>query len=150
MIKVWRVVLASVFMIMAAPAIASDAANKVVDQARKDCKSFENGILKTTKQTITLTDLTGDGRPEEIVDASQFSCSTAASLFCGTGGCSITIIVNGKPFDFLAKGWKIVKWSDRPILLFAIHGSACGGTNLRRCYQAVVWSEGGFRSIGGR
>jgi len=141
-------VFVTIFISMATPAAASEAVGLVVDQAHQDCESFENGVLSMTEQTISLADLTGDGRSEEIVDASQFSCSTAASLFCGTGGCSITVIVNETAFDFLAKGWKIVQWGDQPILLLTVHGSECGGTNLRRCYRAVVWSEDGFRSVG--
>ena len=148
MFRIWISVFATAFMLMVSPASASEAASTIVDQARRDCKSFENGVLDTTEQTISLVDLTGDGRPEDIVDASQFSCSTAASLFCGTGGCLITVIVNATPFEFLAKGWKVIQWDNQPILLLAVHGSECGGTNLRRCYKAVVWSEDGFQSVG--
>ncbi len=48
---------------------------------------------------------------------------------------------------FHAEGWRVITWDSLPILLLAVHGSECGGTNLRRCFRAVVWSEGAFRSI---
>lgn len=147
MLRISAAVAALTLVSTTLPASASEAASQVIDQARRDCRLFENGVLETTPQAIAFADLTGDAKPEEIVDASQFSCSTAASLFCGTGGCTITVIVDGTATEFLAKGWKVVDWSGQPILLLAVHGSACGGTNLRRCFKALVWSEGDFRSV---
>lgn len=127
---------------------ASDTGDAIIQQARQDCQSFENGVLEITDNPISRVDLTGDGQPDELVDSRAFSCSSAASLFCGTGGCSLTAIVGGSTTEFQAKGWRIVDWDRQPILLLAVHGSECGGTNLRRCYNAMVWSESAFRSVG--
>ncbi|WP_420348808.1 hypothetical protein [Pelagibius sp.] len=129
------------------PALAADTAEDVIAQARADCRSFEGGTLTLGENAIVPADLTGDGEPEEIVDSRAFTCSSAASLFCGTGGCTVTVVVDGAASAFLAKAWRIVDWNGQPILLLAVHGSDCGGTNLRRCYEAVVWSEDGFRSL---
>jgi len=128
-------------------ALASETVEGVIAQARADCRSFENGTLTVAENAIVQADLTGDGRPEEIVDSREFTCSSAASLFCGTGGCTVTVVAEGVARTFLAKAWRIVDWGSQPILLLAVHGSDCGGTNLRRCFEAVVWSEGGFRSL---
>ena len=125
-------------------------AQSIINDARKECASFENGVLKTSESTIQLVDLTGNGRQEEIVDTSQFQCSTAASLFCGTGGCSLIALVEGKSFDFLAQSWRIVHWNNHPILLLAVHGANCGGTNLTGCFNALIWSENAFQSVAPR
>ena len=61
-------------------------ATEIVQKAKSECASFEGGKFNATEQTITLHDFTGDGRPEEIVDASHFSCSTSLSMWGGTGG----------------------------------------------------------------
>ncbi|MGP1394642.1 MAG: hypothetical protein ACTS3R_03945 [Inquilinaceae bacterium] len=129
------------------PAEASEAAGKIVEEARADCAAFDSGVLSTTDRTVLSVDLTGDGRPDDLVDTSEFSCSSAASLYCGTGGCSLFAVVDETVTNFLVKDWKIVTWADEPILLLAVHGAECGGTNLRRCFKAVVWSEGAFRSL---
>lgn len=148
MIRFCLAILSAVLILAGQPVLASDAGQRVIDQARADCRAFENGVLEGMEQAIAFADLTGDGKPEEIIDARRFSCSSAASLFCGTGGCSITVIVDERAVTFLAKDWKVITWSGQPILLLAIHGSDCGGTNLRRCFRALVWSEGDFRSVG--
>lgn len=135
-------------VLVTASAGASDAGDAIIQKARQECQSFENGVLEITDKAITRVDLTGDGEPDELVDSRAFSCSSAASLFCGTGGCSLTAIVGGSTTEFLAKGWRIVDWDGQPVLLLAVHGSECGGTNLRRCYNAMAWSEGAFRSVG--
>lgn len=147
MSKLWAAAVA-VLVLWTAPAVAaSGAASAVVEQARADCRNFENGRLEVGDPAISQIDLSGDGKADEIVDFRHFSCSSSASLFCGTGGCPVTALVDGMPTEFLAKGWRVITWDSLPVLLLAIHGSECGGTNLRRCFRAVVWSEGAFRSI---
>ncbi len=123
------------------------AIRKVIETAEADCKGYQNGKLIMTKKAWPRVDLTGDGELDVIVDAREFRCTTAATLWCGTGGCPITVISDGVPHEFLAKGWKVVEWSNLRILLLEVHGSECGGTNLRKCVRAEVWSDGAFRSI---
>ena len=92
---------------------ASEAARVVMDRAQVECSSFNGGVLETdTHKTVSLADLTGDGRPEEIIDGNQFNCPTARTLFCGTGGCQLTVIVHEQPFEFLAKAWRVEKAPD--------------------------------------
>ena len=119
-------------------ALASETAEQIVDRARKECNAIRNGEFHASDKAISRMDLTGDGREEEIVDASQFSCSTAAQPFCGTGGCPLTVIVDEKPYRFLAHGWKVVDWHQNRILLLAVYFSECGDT-VEPCYRAMVW-----------
>ena len=145
--KLFRVGLgAALLLTVVAPSWASEAIDRVVDQARQDCSDFEDGVLQTTDELLTLIDVTGDGEPDEVVDAHGFHCTTG-SLFCGTGGCPLTVIVDNTPTEFLAKAWTVIEWGEQPILLLEVHGSECGGTNLRTCFEAVVWSEDGFRTV---
>lgn len=148
MVRILCLLLFTVAVITAPAAIASEAADAVINEARDICRSFDDGVLEVGTGAIVSIDLTGNGIPDEIVDHGEFTCTTALSLFCGTGGCSMTAIADGKPFEFLTKAWKVVDWDGQPILLLVVHGSECGGDNLRRCYRAEVWSENGFRSVG--
>jgi hypothetical protein len=56
-------------------------------------------------------------------------------------------IVGDRTFSWLAKGWKVVEWAGDRVLLMQIHGANCGRTNLRRCYEAVVWADDRFASV---
>ena len=120
-------------------------ATEIVQKAKSECASFEGGKFNATEQTITLHDLTGDGRPEEIVDASQFSCLTSASMWGGSGGTFLWVIVDGKAYEFLAHRWRVVDVDSHKILLLAVHSSECSDT-IGPCYRALVWGDG-FRTI---
>lgn len=124
--------------------------DKVIERARGECRGFENGMLTVAEGTVTRVDVTGNGQADTVIDARFFRCSSAASLFCGTGGCAISVIADGSTTEFLAKGWRLIPWAPRRILLLEVHGSRCGGTNLRSCFQALSWSEGAFRSLSDR
>ena len=120
-------------------------ATEIVQKAKSECANFESGIFNTTEETITLHDFTGDGRPEEIVDASQFSCSTSASMWGGSGGTLLWVLVDGQKYEFLAHKWRVVDVDGLNVLLLAVHSSACSDT-LGPCYQALVWGDNGFRA----
>lgn len=120
-------------------------ATQIVQREKKICTDYNDGKFDATEQTITLHDFTGDGRPETVVDASQFSCSSSVSMWGGTGGTYLWVIVDGKPYEFLAHGWKVVNLGGRNVLLLAVHSSQCGDT-VGPCYRAYAWSDGEFRT----
>lgn len=133
------------FMSQASAGEQLPLATGLVQKAKQDCADFNGGEFKSTERTITLHDFTGDGRPEEVVDASQFSCSTAASLWGGSGGTLLWIIVDGKEHEFIAHRWRVVDVDNQKVLLLAVHSSECGDT-VGPCYRALVWSNDGFRT----
>ncbi|MXU64125.1 hypothetical protein [Oceanomicrobium pacificus] len=141
-----------IFMTLLAIALGATAAQAdghiadILGEAEAACTSFENGTFDAG-DAVTMVDLDGDGTEDTIVDESRFACSSAASLYCGTGGCMVHALVGGTEGKWLAKGWKVVEWGEDRILLFAIHGANCGGTNLRRCYEAVVWNGEAFSTV---
>ena len=111
-------------------------ATEIVQKAKNECTKLDDGKFNATEQAIALHDLTGDGRPEEIIDASQFSCSTAASLWSGTGGTYLWLIVDGKTYEFLAHKWQVVDMDGQKVLLLAVHSSECGDT-IWHCYRSL-------------
>lgn len=118
--------------------------SQLIHQAKRECNSFENGQFNATKYAIYLQDVTGDGKPEEIIDASQFSCSSAISMWSGSGGTYLWVIVEGKAYEFLASKWRLIDMDGQKILLLAVSSSECGDT-IGPCYRALVWSRG-FRT----
>jgi hypothetical protein len=143
-------------IIMIAAAIAALMANsasagnllspgqELVQKARQDCENLENGQFHSTERSVTLHDITGDGQPEEFVDASQFSCSAASSLWGGSGGTYLWVVVDGKTKEFLAHQWRVVNLDGQKVLLLAVHSSECSDT-IGPCYRALVWGNG-FRT----
>jgi hypothetical protein len=117
---------------------------ELVQKARQECESFENGQFHSTESSVTLHDITGDGRPEEFVDAAQFSCSAASSLWGGSGGSYLWVVVDGQTYEFLAHRWRVVDVDGQKVLLLAVHASECSDT-IGPCYRALVWGNG-FRT----
>jgi hypothetical protein len=143
------ILLASVVLLSFSSGVLGDEllpiATEIVQKAKNQCSSFYGGNFSATERTITLHDLTGDGRPEEIVDASQFSCSTSASMWGGSGGTFLWVILDGKAYEFLAHKWRVLDVDQNKILLLAVHSSECSDT-IGPCYRALVW-DNEFRTI---
>lgn len=113
-----------------------------LDRATTECAGFENGTVTVEAEAIQRIDLTGNGDDDWVVDTHHMQCSSAASMFCGTGGCAVDFIVGDTVLDALSKGWEIVPFGQLRVLLLQIHGSECGGTNLNPCVEALVWDPG--------
>ena len=112
---------------------------EVVEAARRDCASFENGKLTIEPGAVSRPDLDGDLRPDWALDARHMRCSTALSLFCGTGGCAAHFVVENAAAEFLTKKWEVKNFGALRVLLIQIHGANCGGTNLAPCVRALTW-----------
>lgn len=120
-----------------------------LDTARTECASFENGTLDVPWGAVARTDLTGNGETDIVLDLGKLACSSAASLYCGTGGCTVLFSVGDTVTERLSKGWTVQRFAHLTVVLNQIHGANCGGTNLNPCVEALVWddSEQRFSSL---
>lgn len=127
----------------------SPEAQRLIDRAAADCRSFENGEFDPAN-AVTQIELSSQfGRIEaELVDEREFACSSAASLYCGTGGCMLNVIVDGVVRAWQATGWQIIEWGPDRILLIGRDGGWCGGAGAEVCYEALVWSNGKMLTVG--
>ena len=119
----------------------------VLAEAAAECTAFDGGVMTVHDGAVNAVELTGDAAAETIIDRSAIECSTAASLWGGTGGSMISVLANGTRRDWLTLGWKVVQMDMDPVLLVAVHGIECNGTGSDPCYEAVAWGEAGFMSI---
>ena len=117
------------------------ALTEKVTMARKTCANFENGKFSLEWGAVTRTDLDGDGYPDWVIDESAYACSTAASLFCGTGGCISHFLVDDTVSSFLNQGWTVFTFGQHRILLTDEHGSKCGGVGPTPCFFARTWDR---------
>ena len=124
----------------------SAIARDLIEKAKQDCKGFDNGSFEVTEKAVIFDDITGDGIQEEFVDGAQFSCSTALSLYGGTGGTYLWIVVEGKRHEFLTHKWKIIDFDGQAVILLAVHPYQCSD-DIGPCYRAIVW-QNGFRTTG--
>ena len=86
-------------------------------------------------------DLTGDGRDDYIVDFRDTECADREAAYCGTGGCSLDILVtlpNGKirsVFSDRVRAYEILAGEVARIIRFELHGSYCGGHGNPSCIK---------------
>lgn len=131
--------------LLAGPALA-DPASDILGEAKELCASFEDGSFDAG-DAVRRIDLDGDGVADTVIDGSRFSCSSAASMYCGSGGCMVHAVIGDESWSFQAEGWRMIDWDNRPILLIARDGGWCGGAGAQICYEAVVWSHGEKLSV---
>jgi hypothetical protein len=128
------------------PALAS--VETILSDAAAMCTEQDNGVFSSAGAVRSL-DVTGDGQPETLVDELLFTCSTAASLYGGSGGSMIHVIVGDVQSDFLVQGYELLTWAGRTILLLAVHGSSCSSIGADPCFEALVWNGERFLSVRG-
>lgn len=113
-----------------------------IDAATADCKGFDNGTLTVPAQALSRPDLNGDGAPDWALDEGALQCSTAASLFCGSGGCSTAFVIDGTETEIFGRDWELVTTTFGPVLLSFTGGVDCGESNAAPCVRALVWGDG--------
>ncbi len=79
---------------------------------------------------LTSLDLNGDEAPDYIVNLMGLNCEGAASYFCGSAGCPVTVWLSGK--GGLTAAWtnhaqdiQIDRTGPHPIVVAALHGQLC-------------------------
>ena len=110
-----------------------------------ECSAFESGVLSLEEGAIQQADLNGDGEDDWVLDEFFFRCSTAASLFCGTGGCGVNFQIGDVLTSRLAKGWDVHAMPPLSLVLLQVHGANCGGTNINPCVEAMAWDPAELR-----
>lgn len=142
-----RVVIAVMFCVFACPGQAQDRSTlpkplaEKVEAAQKACANFENGEFALEWGAVNRVDLDGDLRPDWVLNDSAFACSSAASLYCGTGGCESHFLVGDIVISLLNQGWDVVTFGQNRVLLVDVHGSRCGGINPTPCVEALAWDQ---------
>lgn len=109
--------------------------------ARKECKEAEGTKTTFAENAVRRIDLNGDGRADYIVSMENTRCEGLESLYCGTGGCGLEILVarpNGKyvsVFDARVRSYKILPGKGAKRIQFELHGSYCGRSGNPSCYK---------------
>lgn len=127
------------------PAFSADVSDlppqlqEKVEAAAKACAAFDNGTFHLEWGAVERVDLNGNLYRDWVLNEHGFACSTAASLYCGTGGCMSHFLVEDDLHSLLNQGWDVVELGPNRVLLADVHGSQCGGINPTPCVTASTW-----------
>jgi hypothetical protein len=110
-----------------------------VTAAREACSGFNDGKFALEWGAVVRTDLDGDPELDWVLNERGFACSSAVSLYCGTGGCESHFLVGDTLTSLLTRGWEVVTFGRHRVLLTDVHGSRCGGINPTPCVESLVW-----------
>ena len=113
----------------------------VLNQARAGCKDAGGSAVTFGPETVKKLALSGHGARDYVVDLQYAACDGAASLYCGTGGCDVLILV-ARPdgslvtvFDNHAHNYEILPGRGARKIRFQIHGSFCGKHGSELCVK---------------
>ncbi len=133
-------------ILAATPAQAADPVTAILDRAAAACTGLENGTFDPG-EAVQPVDLTGDGQHNILIDEGKFSCTSAASMYCGSGGCQLHAIVDNQVTTWQATGWRTLTWGPATILLIGRDGGWCGGAGSEVCFEALNWSGDRFLTV---
>ncbi|NOD37129.1 MULTISPECIES: hypothetical protein [unclassified Ruegeria] len=132
-------------LVWTSPAVAADVSQlppglqAKVDLAAQACAEFNDGQFDLDWGAVERVDLDGDLRRDWVPNESGFACSSAASLYCGTGGCMSHFLIEEEVHSLLNRGWTVVEFGRQRIVLADVHGTNCDGINPTPCATASVW-----------
>ena len=139
--------LAASWLALITPASSADVSElpeqlqEKVETARQACAEFDNGAFYLEWGAVERVDLDGDLHYDWVLNERGFSCSTAASLYCGTGGCMSHFLLENVTHSLLNQGWGLANLGPNRVLLVDVHGSQCGGINPTPCVTASTWDR---------
>ena len=117
------------------------ALQEKITAAETACASFDNGKFLMADDALKQIDLDGDGDLDWVLNEVSFTCSSAASLYGGTGGSMSHFVVTGVVASVLNQGWVVTSFGPHSVLLVDVHGSQCGGINPTPCATSSIWDQ---------
>lgn len=112
-----------------------------VAQAQAACADFDGGTFAMEWSAVQRVDLDGDLVPDWVLNENGFSCSSAVSIYGGTGGSLSHFLVAGALSSILNQGWQVATIGPHRVVFADVHGANCGGINPTPCVTASVWDR---------
>ena len=115
------------------------ALQRIFDEAKNACAEVNNGEFALEWGSVQRIDLNGDLRSDWVLNDVGFACSSAASLYCGTGGSMSHFLIEDHVATLLNQGWEMATIGPSRVLVAEVHGSQCNGIGPTQCFVASVW-----------
>ncbi len=111
-----------------------DPASLVLDEVVRACGDL-GGVVTMEPGFERREDLDGDGREDLVIDYAAAACSEAASLNCGSGGCTVGFFLArdegySRMFADVIRGYEVYPGG---FLALDLHGTACGLYGFEAC-----------------
>lgn len=123
------------------PAVAvQPPVEAIIAKAAADCRD-QKGQFTASSKAVKQHVFKRGMRQVQLVDSSQFACSTAASLWGGSGGTVLWIVTSsGRVHELLAHAWTPVRVGVNRAIVLAVHPSQCGVV-AQSCFRAVTLGD---------
>lgn len=144
----------------ALPALAEAEGGRVAEilaQARAECRAdvmagdpdAPEPELDVRPAAVTWLDLDGDHEKDDaIVDFNEVMCSLNYSLWHGSGGSLIHLVLDDAASATWTGGrWQVMTFGRTPLVLIGRHGGYCDGYGAQPCVQAIAITDGGFSTV---
>lgn len=107
------------------------------------CKEYNDSTEVALPGFITETDITGDGTLDTILDYTHLRCAVGSPGLCGTGGCTIQLLVadrgaSREAFNDQVLQWRVPKPGAMDLM---VHGGLCGLSGSDDCTTSLVWNS---------
>jgi hypothetical protein len=108
---------------------------------RKLCRKEGGTALTYPKGIVRMGDLTGDGRPDYVIDYRGSMCAERLYMFNGTGGWDFEVLVaqgGGRlvsVFSGRVRDYDISEGPGARTLTFSLHGGYCGLGGAEECIK---------------
>ncbi len=132
------------FAVTATAAAATEqSTSSILEQYRKICKDDYNSELRASEDAVYNL-LAGRDSIETVVviDTSGLMCGQQPIGLCGSGGCEVKLLVDGKAYT--ERGWSPVniQFNGHFLILVPISGNMCGNVpNGSPCFKVLAWDE---------
>jgi hypothetical protein len=117
------------------------AVQEILDHGRRECLSLDGGSFAAGAGAVRAGDLSGDGRTDYVVDLRGVRCAEVPSLFEGTGGWPVTILVAGpgerlaEVFSGMVRDYDVSRGPGARTMTFHLHGGFCGRSGAEDCIR---------------
>jgi hypothetical protein len=109
----------------------------LIEDGAAECE----GDFSLTSKAVRVIELGETGGSLTVLDEAEFKCSSSASMYCGSGGCSVHFLLEKESMSPQVQGWE---HKDGQLLL-GQHGSVCGQVGTKVCYTTVTIKNGRFK-----
>ncbi|GKY88179.1 hypothetical protein [Sinisalibacter aestuarii] len=125
-----------------------DPAAVVLDQILRECGQL-GGTVEVEPGFERREDLDGDGRDDVVIDYAAAVCSEMASLYCGSGGCTVGFFLAREAAFKRAYVGVIRGYSRQPggTLALDLHGTACGLYGFEACRKVFRIADDSFALV---
>src|SRR5262245_57360525 len=129
----------------AIPAAAQDfpkGIQEALDRHKALCLEEGGTAVTFDRNAVRRIDLNGDGRDDYILDMQDTACKGMEHVYCGTGGCTVEILIAQRDGSYKSIfSDTVFRYEIRPgrgirTIRFSLHGGFCGKHGPDECSKA--------------